>query len=64
MMDLSQSGSIWLRALLCTVALRGSIAEPGASVMLMLQGLEMSRAIPSFPQLHVTGDSLQLSESF
>lgn len=55
MLDLSQSGSVWLRALLHTVALRGSVGEPGASVMLMLQGLEMSRAIPTFPQLHITG---------
>lgn len=41
--------SVWFHlavALLCTVALRGSIGELGASVMLMLQGLEVSRAIP------------------
>lgn len=61
MMNASQSGSIWLRALRHTVALRDSVGEQ----RLTLQRLEMSNTIPRFPELHVVGlPFITLSKSF
>lgn len=62
MMNASQSGSIWLRALRHTVALRDSV---GGEQRLTLQRLEMSNTIPRFPELHVVGlPFITLSKSF